>query len=58
MGINISFADTQKDYYCPGTGIWFQKCPDNSFGQIHYIKGPKSKYHDVLGKNIVIRKFI
>ena len=35
-------TDTQKDYFCPGTGIWVQKCPDNLFGQ---IKGYKRIYY-------------
>ena len=52
------YSDTQKDYNCPGTGIWFWKCPDNLFRQICYMKGYNSKYYDVLGKNKVIRAFI
>ena len=27
-------ADTQNNYFCPGTGIWILKCPENLFGQI------------------------
>ena len=50
--------DTQKDYFCPGTGIWIRKCPDNSFGQICQIKGYKSKYYGVSGKNVVKLAFI
>ena len=40
-------ADTQKDYFCQGTGIWIWKCPDNLFGQIRSIKGYKCKYYYV-----------
>ena len=30
----FSQPDMQKDYFCPGTGIGMQKCPDNLIGQI------------------------
>ena len=39
--------DMQKDYFCPGAGIWIWKCPDNLFGQISSLKGYKSKYYGV-----------
>ena len=48
----------QKDYFCPGTGIWIWKCPDNLFGQIYKIKGYQSKYHEVLAKNVMKLAFI
>ena len=44
---HVGQADTQKDYFCPGTGIWIWKYPDNLFGQISSIKGYKSKYYGV-----------
>ena len=44
---NVGRADTQKDYFCPGTGIRIWKCPDNLFGQISSIKDYKSKYYGV-----------
>ena len=35
IGKNKKFyADTQKDFFCPRTGIWIWKCQDNLFGQI------------------------
>ena len=43
-------ADTQKDDFCSGIGIWIWKCPDNIFGQIGKIKGYNSKYHCVSEK--------
>ena len=46
-------ADTQKDDFCPGTWIWIWKWADNLFRQIRKIKGYKSKYYGVLGKNVV-----
>ena len=46
-------AATQKDYFFLGTGILIRKCPDIIFGQICKIKGYKSKYYDVSGKNAV-----
>ena len=44
---HVGQADTQKDYFCPGTGIRIWKCPDNLFGQISSIKGYKSRYYGV-----------
>ena len=48
----------QKDYFCPGTGIWIWKYPDNLFEQICQIKGYKSTYNGVSGKNAVKLAFI
>ena len=56
--INKKNADTQKDYFCPGTGIWIWECTDNSFGQICKIKCYKSKYYGVSDKNVVKLSFI
>ena len=43
----------QKDYFCPGTGIWIWKYPDNLFEQKRQIKGYKTTYNSVSGKNTV-----
>ena len=40
----------QKDYFCPGTGIWIWKYPDNLFEQKRQIKGYKTAYNSVSGK--------
>ena len=56
--IGISKADTQKDKFCPGTGIWIWKCPDNLFGQICKIEVYNGKYYGVSGKSVVKLAFI
>ena len=48
----------QKDYFCPETWIWIEKCPDNLFGKVFKRKGYKSKYYGVLGNNVVKFVFI
>ena len=48
----------KKDYFCPGTSIWIRKCPENSFGQICQIKGYKSQFYGVSGKNVVKLAFM
>ena len=55
---NTHQTDMQKDNFCPGTGIWIRKCPDNLFGQISSMKGYKSKYYGVSCKNVVKLAFI
>ena len=48
----------QKDYFCPGTWIWIEKCPDDLFRKIWKKKGYNSKYYGVSGNNLVTLVFI
>ena len=48
----------QKDYFCPGTGIWTWICPNNVLQQICQINGYKSTCNGVSGKNGVKMAFI